>query len=445
MLTRNQPDLSGNITVISIEDLVPKNHLIRKIKKSIDFSFIYDIVEDLYSDSTGRPYIDPVVLFKIVFIQYLFNIRSMRRTIEDIEVNAAYRWFLGFDFNSEVPHFSTFSKNYERRFKDSNVFKEVFNSIVAQAFMRNLIEPDNLFVDSTHVKAYANKRRVVEVVASASTTKYIDALHDEINTVRLLEEKPSIDFDEPKKVVKSLTDPDCGMFHKGEKERQLAYSNQVISDENGWVLESQVYPGNLHDGITGQDMILPYLDNNKDVKVVVVDSGYNNPILLREIFNRQVLPIIPYQRPKGPRSTNIDAFTKKQFQFIENENYYLCPNHKILSYRGVSKDGYFTYRSKTKDCRNCPFLNRCTNQKVKVITRHPYENSTEYANQIRLTPLAKQIYPKRKSSIERVFGLSKMNHCLGVTYLRGLKKNEDRSFIIFASHNMAKLARLIAE
>ena len=249
MLTRNQPDLSGNITVISIEDLVPKNHLIRKIKKSIDFSFIYDIVEDLYSDSTGRPSIDPVVLFKIVFIQYLFNIRSMRRTIEDIEVNAAYRWFLGFDFNSEVPHFSTFSKNYERRFKDSNVFKEVFNSIVAQAFMRNLIEPDNLFVDSTHVKAYANKRRVVEVVASASTTKYIDALHDEINTIRLLEEKPLIDFDEPKKVVKSLTNPDCGMFHKGEKERQLAFSNQVISDENGWVLESQVYPGNLHDGI----------------------------------------------------------------------------------------------------------------------------------------------------------------------------------------------------
>ena len=185
MLTRNQPDLSGNISVISIEDLIPKNHLVRKIKKYIDFSFIYDIVEDLYSDSTGRPSIDPVVLFKIVFIQYLFNIRSMRRTIEEIEVNAAYRWFLGFDFNSEVPHFSTFSKNYERRFKDSNVFKEVFNSIVAQAFMRNLIEPDNLFVDSTHVKAYANKRRVVEVVASASTTKYIDALQDEINVDRL--------------------------------------------------------------------------------------------------------------------------------------------------------------------------------------------------------------------------------------------------------------------
>ncbi len=444
MLNRNQPDLSGNLTVVSIEDLVPANHLVRKIKKSIDFNFIYDIVEGLYSDTLGRPSIDPVILFKIVFIQYLFNIRSMRRTIEEIQVNAAYRWFLGFDFNSTVPHFSTFSKNYERRFKDTNIFEEIFNSIVAQVFMRNLIKEDNIFVDATHVKAYANKRRVKEVVASASTTIYMDKLHQEINEVRSLEKKEPIDFNQPKKITKSLTDPDSGMFHKGEKERQLAYSNQVIADENGWVLESKIFPGNLHDGITGQDSILPFLDKNKHIKTVVVDNGYNNPTLLREIFNRNILPIIPYYRPRGKPKGGSITIGKKDFIYNKDLDLFTCPNDKYLTYRGLDNNGYKLYRTKTKDCKDCSLKSQCTNQSTRTITKNFLDDYTQYAQQIRKTQLAREIYPKRKTSIERVFGLAKINHCLGVTYLRGLKKNEDRSFMIFASYNMAKLARLLA-
>lgn len=94
---------------ISLEDLVPKNHLVRKIDAAMDFSFIYDLVRDLYKPY-GRESIDPVVLVKITFIQYIFGIRSMRKTIEEIEVNFAYRWFLGYGMNEKIPHFSTFAK-----------------------------------------------------------------------------------------------------------------------------------------------------------------------------------------------------------------------------------------------------------------------------------------------------------------------------------------------
>ena len=97
-----------NVTV-SLEELVPENHLLRIIDKAIDFNFIYDEVENLYSDK-GRPGIDPVSLFKIVFIQYLFGIRSMRQTIKEIEVNVAYRWFIGYSLTEPVPHFSTFGR-----------------------------------------------------------------------------------------------------------------------------------------------------------------------------------------------------------------------------------------------------------------------------------------------------------------------------------------------
>ena len=100
----------AQVEFISLEDLVPANHLVRKLDAAMDFSFIYDEVKDLYKPY-GRESIDPVVLIKITFIQYIFGIPSMRRTIEEIEVNVAYRWFLGYGMNEKIPHFSTFGKN----------------------------------------------------------------------------------------------------------------------------------------------------------------------------------------------------------------------------------------------------------------------------------------------------------------------------------------------
>ncbi|WP_044565667.1 transposase, partial [Anaerococcus provencensis] len=119
MLNKNDKDKQKQVQLVALEDLVPENHLLRKIDKYIDFDFIYDLVEGKYCLDNGRPSIDPVVLMKLAFIQYLFGIRSMRQTIKEVEVNLAYRWFLGLDFYDKVPHFSSFSKNYQRRYKDT--------------------------------------------------------------------------------------------------------------------------------------------------------------------------------------------------------------------------------------------------------------------------------------------------------------------------------------
>ncbi len=117
---------------IDMEMLVLKEHLVRKIVKTIDFEFIREKVKHLYSEDVGKPSIDPVVLFKMVIMQYVFGIKSMRQTVKEIEINIAYRWFLGLDFTESVPHYSTFSKNYERRYKDSTIFEEIFKEIINQ-------------------------------------------------------------------------------------------------------------------------------------------------------------------------------------------------------------------------------------------------------------------------------------------------------------------------
>lgn len=138
MLFKKQ-DARQQIEFVSIEQLVPKDHLLRKIEKTINFDFIYDLVKDKYSEDHGRPSIDPVVLIKILFIQYLFGIPSIRRTIAEIKTNVAYRWFLGYGLTEEIPHYSTFSQNYIRRFKGTNIFEKIFTKILEEEIKHGLV------------------------------------------------------------------------------------------------------------------------------------------------------------------------------------------------------------------------------------------------------------------------------------------------------------------
>ncbi|PKK39076.1 Mobile element protein [Clostridiaceae bacterium JG1575] len=122
MMSSNQSSKMNQILVVCTEQLVPKDHLLRKVAALVDFNFVYDLCKDLYSQEEGRPSIDPVILVKLALIQKLFGIRSMRKTISEVEVNVAYRWFLGDTLLDPILHFGAFSKNYVRRFKESLVF-----------------------------------------------------------------------------------------------------------------------------------------------------------------------------------------------------------------------------------------------------------------------------------------------------------------------------------
>ena len=146
---------------ISIDELVPDNHLLRKIDKYIDFSFIYNKVKPYYCEDNGRPPIDPVMLFKMLFIGYLYGIRSERQLEQEIQVNVAYRWFLGLGFKDKVPDHSTISYNRHGRFKDTPIFQEIFDEIVRSAINHKMVGGKVLFSDSTHLKANANKKKFI--------------------------------------------------------------------------------------------------------------------------------------------------------------------------------------------------------------------------------------------------------------------------------------------
>lgn len=161
---------------VSIEQLVPGNHLLRKVDACIDFSFIVDKVRDLYCADNGRPCLDPVMLFKMLFIGYLFGIRSERKLVEEIEVNVAYRWFLGLSLTDPVPDSSTISQNRRRRFNGTTVFQEIFDEIVRQGMEAGLVGGKQLFTDSTHLKANANKNKFTSQQVKVSPPQYLEEL-----------------------------------------------------------------------------------------------------------------------------------------------------------------------------------------------------------------------------------------------------------------------------
>lgn len=461
MMTSNTERKREQMQFVSMDDLVPQDHMLRLIDKAIDWSFIYDLVEDKYSPDMGRPSMDPVTLIKIPFIQYLYGIKSMRQTIKEIEVNVAYRWFLGLELNEPVPHFTTFGKNYTRRFKDTDLFEQIFQRILEDCYRFKLVDPTAVFVDATHVKARANNRKMQHKLAKQEALFYEEMLRKEINEDRAEHgKKPLKDKDDDndkgagghddfsdytddtpkdtKKVRCSTTDPESGWFRKGEHKNVFAYGIETACDKNGWILDFTVNPGNEHDSRTFKGLY----DKIKDIGVetIVADAGYKTPAIAKMLLDDGIKPLLPYKRPM----TKKGFFKKSDYAYDEYNDCYICPNNQVLKYATTNRDGYREYKSCGATCESCPYLEQCTLSKnhVKLVTRHIWEDYMEECDDIRYTEGMKDLYSHRKETIERIFGTAKENHGFRYTQMYGKARMEMKAALTFACMNLKKLAKI---
>ena len=144
--------------IIDIDSLVPADHLLRKIERVMDYEWLYERLDPYYCHNKGRPGTDLVVLIKMVLIQHLFGIPSLRQTHREIQVNLAYRWFLGYGLLDEIPHFATVSHAFCKRFPDE-LTTEIFEHILNKALNNRMVDPGTIFIDGTHIKASANKKK----------------------------------------------------------------------------------------------------------------------------------------------------------------------------------------------------------------------------------------------------------------------------------------------
>ena len=436
------------VAVTDIEALVPENHLVRKIEKVMEYEWIYERVAPYYSAAKNvRPGTDPVVLVKMVLIQHLFGIPSLRQTHRECEVNVAYRWFPGYGLPGKIPHFATVSYAFCRRFPEE-LAAEIFEHILNKALNNRMVDSSMVSIDGTHIKASANKKKYQKEQVAKAARVYAKRLREEVNEERSKLGKPPVEEEDEddnappdggmSEQTVSTTDPECGMYHKGEHEKQFAYEAHTVCDRHGMVPGVKVTAGNVHDSVAWDSVYEQVTDRFPEIRYVTMDAGYKQPWIAQRILEDSRIPILPYTRPHGTRR---EGFMPWDFSYDEKNDRLICPQGQVLRHTITNKEGKRQYRSTPKVCRDCPCRKACgaNANGQKVIYRHIWQEAIDLAEQLRKTQLAKDIYAMRKQTIERVFADAKEKHAMRYTHHRGLARLTQWVTLKFAAMNLKKL------
>lgn len=444
MLVRNQ-NAQIKYEAVCIEDLVPKEHLLRKIDEFVDFEFINELCAPYYCTDNGRPAVEPKIMFKMLFLGYLYGIRSETRLVEEVKCNMAYRWFLGYGLTDKIPDASVIWQNRRRRFKNTDVPQQIFDNIVNQAIDKGLVDGEILYTDSTHLKANANKNRFVKVSVHREVKHYMRELDMAVaEDRRKHEKKPMKDKhgDPPpdKEIKQSTTDPQSGFMVRDGKPEGFFYLDHRTTDAKANIItDVYVTPGNVND-------VDPYIERLKtqidkfgfNTWAVGLDAGYNTNIICKELDEMGLMGALGYRRGCQQKG----KYGKYKYSYIPQWDVYICPERCYLTYKTTDRNGYREYAATKERCAVCPRRQECLSEKqeVKALRRHVWEDYRDKMNAFTLTDIGKQIYSRRKETIERSFADSKELHGLRYCHLRGLDGAKEQCLLTAAVQNMKKIA-----
>ena len=447
-MLKHRPQTQSSLEFVCIDELVPKDHLLRKVDKHIDFSFIHELVKDLYCQNNGRPALDPTLMFKLLLLGYLFGVRSERQLIREVEVNVAYRWFLGLGLTDKIPDASTLSQNRRRRFNDSDVYQQIFDQIVLQAMRKKLVSGHVLYTDSTHIKASANKNKHLQVIVKQERQAYMDQLDCAVEEERISHGKkplaPPSKAPSEKTIKQSTTDPDSGYMVRDQKPKGFFYlDHRTVDGKANIITDVHITAGNVHDSV-------PYIGRLErqqkrfgfNIKAVGLDAGYNSASICKQLEDKQIFAAIAYRR----LNHKAGMFYKREFEYDAENNHYTCPEGQTLIYKTTSREGYHHYQSDGSHCQGCPSLKRCNNnaEHVKTITRHVWQDSKERTTEKRLSVYGQAIYKRRKETVERSFADAKELNGYRYARFRGRNKVQAQALLTAAAQNMKKIALMAA-
>ncbi|AEC17689.1 putative transposase [Gallibacterium anatis UMN179] len=447
MLKNNTASPQYEIEMISLEQLVPKDHLVRKVAKAIDFEFIRDEVAHLYCHDNGRPAVDPIRLFKIMLLGYLFGIKSERQLVKEIEVNVAYRWFLGMSLTEKVIDASTLSQNRLRRFNGTDVFERIFTHIVWQAMEKGLVGGKYLFTDSTHLKASANKNKKHNEKREVRVSQYIAMLNEDVAKVREAKGKKPLKASEKAVEVKdtnvSNTDTESGYMHRDNKPKGFFYlDHRTVDGQCGIILDTFATAGmSMTANPISLVLMRPQNAFGSSPKRLVLMQGILPPLLPKALLDEALLVYLVIVAPTKGKN----CLRKSAFHYNAETDSYTCPAGQSLSYSTTTREGYHTYKSNPTYCQTCPIRSQCTqNQKAeRLITRHIYQDAVDNANAVRVSRQGRKLYQRRAETVERSFADAKQHHGHRYARYRGLSKVQMQCFLAAMAQNIKKIALVV--
>ncbi|MGA7919927.1 MAG: IS1182 family transposase [Candidatus Acidiferrales bacterium] len=424
-----------------LEEQIPTDHLLRMIDGYVDFSFVREQLKDFYS-ATGRPSIDPEVLLRLLLVGYLYGITSERRLMDEVRMHLAYRWFTRLSFDQEIPDHSTFSKNRHGRFRQSGVFREVFEEIVRLCLPAGLVEGRTLAVDGTLVQANASaqsrvpREQLVEAAQVSRTVREYLAELERQNPVGDSEERPQTQ----EKV--SITDPDAAWAMKGGPATLAYYDNYLIDTQSRVILAVEATPARFRQETIAARRMLGRMEKlGLHPDSVGADKAYGSGEFLAWLLARDIQPHIPVI---DRRHQTRGRFTRDAFRYEPQENAYYCPEGKPLHYRGQrrSSQGYL-YRSTEVQCQGCP--------QKKFCTRGPYRRLFVWQEPARQTVRALAGTPAYKRSqrarykVEALFAELKQQMRLRRVRLRRTWNVAEQFLLAATAQNLKRMVRFLAQ
>ena len=442
---------------VTIEDLVPDDHLLRKVEGIVKWDFIYETVRELYSGTVGRPSIDPVMLVKYLLVVFLYGIESERRIEQEIEVNMAYRWFLGLDIGERVPDHSTISQNRKRRFNGTGLFRQIFEEIVRQCMEAGLVDGKVILTDSTHVKANGSRRRNITVEVESETTDYmrrLDAAEAEERqrleqAGKIKPQRKSRASKEPIRREKTIcaTDPDAGMLNRPGKPKGPHYlSHQSIDPAHGIIVDAAVTPGSANDST-------PYLERMEyirshfglPVQTAGADSAYGTTLIFKALEDMN----IQLYTPGTPGGTTYQVeFKRDDFLYDEAADQFICPQGKQLPLRSLERTEHNicrVYRAERADCQVCHLYSRCVanSHYSRSVRVNIFEAAAKRQQSGGSQSERGHILKLRQIWCEGTFAAQKARHNLRQLFRRGIEAAEDHCLLSATAFNIKRMVRCL--
>ena len=320
MLRERKTEEQMGYEMVLLEELVPEDHLLRKVKAAVDFSFIHELCKDLYCMDNGRPAVPPEMLFKMLLLGYLYGIPSEVKLAEAVNENIAFKWFLGLKLTEKGPNHATISMNRVRRFRDNNIAEQIFNEILRQCVEKGLVGGKILYTDSTHIKAKANKHRKTYVTVEETPKEYMEELNAQVELDRKALGKKAFEHEEnqereKRRKAQSLTDPDAGQQTREGKPDGFHYSeHRTVDSKNNVIVNVHIEPANIND-MTPVPEILNEIDKRLGILPTYMgfDAGYHSAQIAHLLEKKNIQGVIGYRRHTHKQETygNTDSDTTR--------------------------------------------------------------------------------------------------------------------------------------
>jgi transposase len=428
-----------------LEEAVPDDHLVREVAAVLDLSWVYAELAPHYPDN-GRPSIDPELMIRMLIIGYVFAIRSERALCRDVQVNLAYRWFCGLSIEDKVPDHSAFSRARNERFRDSDIFRRVFEHVVETCIAAGLVGGEGFAVDASLIVADANKQRSIPGAEWNKERAAKDASRAVKEYLATLDDAAFGAASEVMPKFVSPSDPAAQWTGAMRGPAFFAYADNYLVDVKfGVIVDVEATRAIRQAEVGAVKTMIGRTQERFGLKPerLAADTAYGSAATLNWIVNeKRIAPHIPVIE----KSKHEDgSLSREDFTFDKDRNVYVCPQGKLLHTTGRIHDSdVLLYRARTSDCGPCPLKPKCCPKAPeRKIPRSIHEDARDAARAIVDTEAFEQSRRDRKR-VEMLFAHLKRILRLGRLRLRGPRGAQDEFTLAAIAQNLRRLAKLVA-